>query len=130
MMQGERLKDIEKVLSQIWQEMKMGYVDDTMSFLQEAVNCQVNINRIVFMGNKYLEADIHKDAGATIFRKECDYREPVPNKYISAIDNGNKMLRCPSCKCQISVNPFSYAVGSRGYSFCPYCGQDVRKEDA
>lgn len=127
MLQGERLKEVEKVLSQIWKEMQLGYVDDTSTFLQEAVNCQVNINRIVFVGNKYLEADVKKDGGATIFSKEyVDYEKPL-HRYVNAIDNGCKMLRCPECKCQIQAYPFSYAVGTRGYSFCPYCGKDVRK---
>ena len=63
----------------------------------------------------------------TILRHECLYREPIKNKYIIAIDNGCKMLRCPKCECQITANPFSYAVGSKGYSFCPYCGEDVRE---
>ena len=130
MLQGERLKEANKILLQIWEEMEMGYVDDAFSFLQEAVNCEVDIHRIVFMGNKYLEADARKDAGATIFRKECEYSETFPNKYINAIDNGEKMLRCPFCKCQIIANPFSYAVGSRGYSFCPYCGEDLRISDS
>lgn len=64
----------------------------------------------------------------TILRQECLYREPIKNKYIIAIDNGSKMLKCPKCECQIIANPFSYAVGSRGYSFCPYCGEDLREE--
>ena len=128
MLQGDRLRDIEKILSQIWEEMEMGYVDDTQTFLQTAVYCQVNINRIVYMGNKYAEKELHKEAGATIFCKEYD-NEPVPNKYIKAIDTATKMLRCPSCRCQIQAYPFSYAVGTRGYSFCPYCGEDLRIEN-
>ena len=36
-------------------------------------------------------------------------------------------VKSPKCECQITANPFSYAVGSRGYSFCPYCGEDVRE---
>lgn len=127
MLQGERLNEIHRVLSNIWEEMEGGYVDDTQTFLQIAVYCQVDINRIVFMGNKYSEAEIKKEAGATIFNKEYEYREAYPNKYILTVDCGTKMLRCPECKCQIQLYPFSYAVGNRGYSFCPYCGKDLRK---
>ena len=129
MMQGERLKEVERILAQVWEEMQCGYVDDTTTFLQTAVYCQVDINRIVFMGNKYLEADVSKDGGATIFNKECAYREEPLHRYVNAIDNGCKMLRCPECKCQIQAYPFSYAVGTRGYSFCPYCGKEMRKHE-
>lgn len=123
MLQGERLKEVEKVLSQIWEEMQLGYVDDTSTFLQEAVNCQVNIDRIVFIGNKYRDRDFFLEN-----REEYSYRNPTPNRYIKVSDCGSKMFRCPQCGCGISAVPFSYAVGDRGYSFCPYCGKDVRKD--
>jgi hypothetical protein len=129
MLQGERIQEAKRILAQVWEEMQRGYVDDTTTFLQTAVYCQVNIDRIVFMGNKYLEADVRKDGGATIFNKECAYREEPPHRYVNVIDNACKMLRCPECKCQIQAYPFSYAVGTRGYSFCPYCGKDMRKHE-
>lgn len=64
----------------------------------------------------------------SILDSYCAYREPRPNKYTLCIDNGAVMLECPSCKCRIISTAFSYAVGSEGYSFCPYCGTDLRIE--
>lgn len=55
------------------------------------------------------------------------YHEPMENNYIKAIDNGAQMLECPKCKGRIVANPFTYAVGTAGYAFCPYCGHDLRK---
>ncbi|MBQ1457662.1 MAG: hypothetical protein IIZ20_04095 [Butyrivibrio sp.] len=56
------------------------------------------------------------------------YREPEPNRYISRIDTECIMLECPECKSRIIATAFSFAVGTKGYSFCPYCGKDMRKE--
>lgn len=56
------------------------------------------------------------------------YCDSEPNKYVSRIDTECIMLECPECKSRIIANAFSYAVGSKGYSFCPYCGADMRKE--
>lgn len=58
----------------------------------------------------------------------CEYHEPYPNRYKECIDNACLMLECPECKCRIQAYPFSYAVGTNGYKFCPYCGADVRLE--
>ena len=56
------------------------------------------------------------------------YRYPIKNKWIHEIDTGNEMLKCPECECRVSANAYSYAVGRLGYSFCPYCGTDLREE--
>lgn len=56
------------------------------------------------------------------------YSEPELNKYISRIDNECIMLECPECKSRIISTAFSFAVGTKGYSFCPYCGSDMRNE--
>lgn len=55
--------------------------------------------------------------------------EPIKNNYKKVIDCGAKLLECPSCKCRIVVNAFSYAVGFLGYAYCPYCGTKTKKED-
>lgn len=55
--------------------------------------------------------------------------EPIKNNYKKVIDCGAKLLECPSCKCRIIVNAFSYAVGCLGYAYCPYCGTKTKKED-
>lgn len=65
-----------------------------------------------------------------VCQEPCQYREPPVNKYNTTVDNGSTMLECPECKCRIQYNAFTYAVGTQGFSFCPYCGADVRKETA
>ena len=55
--------------------------------------------------------------------------EPIKNNYKKVIDCGAKLLECPSCKCRIVLNAFSYAVGFLGYAYCPYCGTKTKKED-
>ena len=49
MLQKERIQEANKLLSQVWSEMELGYVDDDC--LQDAVYCQVDINRIVWKLN-------------------------------------------------------------------------------
>ena len=120
MLQKERLEEVNITLSQIRDEMWKGYVDDDA--LQAAAYCQTEINRIVF---------VHNELGNNPSRyidKEYQYRTPIPNIYKKKIDTGTKMLVCPDCGCGIHAEQFSYAVGNLGYSFCPYCGKDVRKE--
>lgn len=63
-----------------------------------------------------------------VCQEPCQYREPPASKYNTTVDNGSTMLECPECKCRIQYNAFTYAVGTQGFSFCPYCGADVRKE--
>ena len=62
------------------------------------------------------------------FREINEYRKPIPNNWIHRIDCGTDMMECPKCSCRIIGKWFSYAVGDRGYGFCPYCGEDVRKK--
>lgn len=56
------------------------------------------------------------------------YQKPIPNKWIKRIDEDNDMLECPKCGCRVGAKAYSYAVGNNGYSFCPYCGADLRKQ--
>ena len=62
MLQLDRIKQVEEILSQVWQEMEQGYIDEDWDLLQEAVYCQVNINRIVYKLNKELEKQIREEA--------------------------------------------------------------------
>ena len=55
------------------------------------------------------------------------YRQPVKNKWLKRIDIV-PVLECPECECRVLATDYSYAVGNRGYSFCPYCGADLREE--
>ena len=64
MLQLERLNVIYQTLCNIWEEMHLGYVDEgEHEMLQKAVNCQVNMNRIVWALNK------------VAFGNRDDYRE-------------------------------------------------------
>ena len=43
-------------------------------------------------------------------------------KWIETEDNGEPMLMCSDCEARIILQPYSRAVGLKGYDFCPYCG--------
>ena len=60
MLQLDRIKQAEEILSQVWQEMEQGYIDED-DMLQEAVYCQVNIDRIVYKLNVELEKQIREE---------------------------------------------------------------------
>lgn len=123
MLQHERIKEALNLLSQIWEEMQMGYIDEDSGLHQDIVYCEVMIHRINFKMNQLMQREWGD-------KEEYTYRKPYPNRYIKTVDCGAKMLECPNpkCKCRIQAAPFSYAVGNYGYKFCPYCGEDVRKE--
>ena len=40
-------------------------------------------------------------------------------------DNDDDMLQCPDCGCGIIWHWYEFAVGTKGVSFCPYCGADM-----
>ena len=60
MLQLDRIKQVEEILSQVWQEMEQGYIDED-DMLQDAVYCQVNIDRIVYKLNVELEKQIREE---------------------------------------------------------------------
>ena len=43
-------------------------------------------------------------------------------------DCGDLMYTCPECGCRMVKREYDIAVGYRGFSFCPYCGEDMRNE--
>ncbi len=59
----------------------------------------------------------------TVHYKTFDF-----GKWEHTVDNDADMLRCPKCKCGILLKPYCDAIGTRGTSFCPYCGADLRDE--
>ena len=125
--QKDRLEMAYQLMSAVFEE------DIKWNAVQTAVNCQVAANRLVWKVNdRYFDTpEWDPDEGEELPRvcqEPCAYKYPRPNKYIQAIDNGCKMLECPLCRCRIQYNAFTYAVGSMGFSFCPYCGLDVRKK--
>lgn len=122
--QKDRLEMAYQLMSTVYENEVIKW-----SAVQTAVNCQVAANRLVWKVNNSFFDTPPWDEEVRICQKPYAYREPPPNKYIKAIDNGDTMLECPECKCRIQYNAFTYAVGTRGFSFCPYCGTDVRKED-
>lgn len=60
MLQLDRIKEAENLLSRVWQEMEQGYIDED-DMLQDAVYCQVNIDRIVYKLNIELEKQIREE---------------------------------------------------------------------
>lgn len=95
---------------------------DSEELLKVAVNCISNMTG----DGTLLKALVRRQP--RVCQEPCQYREPPASKYNTTVDNGSTMLECPECGCRIQYNAFTYAVGSRGFSFCPYCGVDVRKE--
>ena len=53
--------------------------------------------------------------------------KPIPNRWVWSEDNGEPFCKCPKCDCGMNPYDYSHAVGTRGWSFCPYCGEDLRK---
>ena len=45
-----------------------------------------------------------------------------------AEDTGVDMLECPKCECRVQAIHYITAVGTKGFNFCPYCGEDLRPE--
>ena len=43
-------------------------------------------------------------------------------------DNEEKVLECPKCECRAFMDEYLTALGTRGLSFCPYCGADLREQ--
>ena len=95
---------------------------DAEELLAVAVNCISNMTG----DGTLLKALVRRQP--RVCQEPCQYREPPANKYNTTVDNGSTMLECPECKCRIQYNAFTYAVGTQGFSFCPYCGADMRKE--
>lgn len=52
MLQKKRLEQAENILGDIRSEIEQGEVDDAFKLLQTAVNCQIEIYRIVFKLNE------------------------------------------------------------------------------
>ncbi len=48
------------------------------------------------------------------------------NGWERRIDNDFEMLECPKCKCRVKALHYIVAVGTHGFNFCPYCGEDLR----
>ena len=69
----------------------------------------------------------HPTAVVILHDEPYPYRQPVKNKWRKRIDIV-PVLECPECECRVLATDYSYAVGNRGYSFCPYCGADLREE--
>ena len=42
--------------------------------------------------------------------------------WVVEVDTGTDMLKCPDCGGRMTKVPFLQAVGTKGTSFCPYCG--------
>lgn len=101
--------------------MKNLQTGDAEDLLRHAVDC------IAAMTGDTVLREKAKSRLPRVCQEPYPYRKPRPNKYIKGIDCGCTMLECPACRWRIQYNAFTYAVGDLGFSFCPYCGTDVRK---
>ena len=46
-------------------------------------------------------------------------------RWINKIDTRSPMYECSLCKCRVSADEYTRAVGFRGFSYCPYCGVEM-----
>lgn len=90
---------------------------------EKAINC----NERGFLRRAILKKAPTVEDMPRICQAPSIYHEPMENNYKKVIDNGSPMLECPKCTSRINANAFTYAVGTAGYAFCPYCGHDLRK---
>ena len=59
----------------------------------------------------------------------CDRPEKLFGNWKKTVDNGTPMLECSACGCRVKRESFMDAVGEKGFSFCPYCGADLRERE-
>ena len=69
--------------------------------------------------------------GLTMGKKSetVGYKTYYFGKWEKHVDNGQPMLRCPECECGIRWDAYKHAIGTKGMSFCPYCGADLREPE-
>ena len=93
MLQKERLIEIYDDLRHIYDEMQQGYIDDDA--VQDAVNCQMMINRIVF--------EVNEDRNKRMSKKDIEDDTWYEGEWISVKERlpmeGNKVL----CYCQAGI---------------------------
>ena len=53
--------------------------------------------------------------------------ERKTGKWLRSIDNDVRMYECSACGARMIADPYETAVGSKGLSFCPYCGAEMRE---
>lgn len=46
------------------------------------------------------------------------------------IDLDMKMLACSACRGRVFATDYAKAIGTSGFSFCPYCGAKMENADA
>lgn len=54
---------------------------------------------------------------------KINYKTFELGDWIKTVDNGADFLKCPDCGCGIIFEWYARAVGTKGLTFCPYCGQ-------
>ena len=50
------------------------------------------------------------------------YRTFSLKSWVVEVDTGVDMLKCPDCGGRMTMDRFLLAVGTKGTSYCPYCG--------
>lgn len=58
----------------------------------------------------------------------CGYADKNINRWKRGVDNDTDMLECPKCQCRVLAKEYILSVGTKGFSFCPYCGEDLRPD--
>lgn len=44
-------------------------------------------------------------------------------------ENDSYVLECPKCEYRIRMESYLLAIGTKGTRFCPYCGEEVQKDE-
>lgn len=57
-----------------------------------------------------------------------DAKEVKSGEWITTIDNDMPMLECSVCGCRAKKYNFLAAVGTKGLSYCPYCGAQMLED--
>lgn len=127
--QIERLTIAETLLAGVWEEVRLGCVQD--GALQLAVNCQIDINRIVWKLNEQptiiknaptIEADIKCEDCKTIIALKAALEPVKRGKWIGKPIAGYSTVRCSVCK-----EAFTENTGR--WNYCPNCGARMEKSD-
>lgn len=103
----ERIKEAMHLLKLVDEE-SHEHADDyefAHSIAQDAVYCQVMVDRIVWRCNEVINPNDQ-------------------NSWISRIDNDIWMLECSVCGCRVQEEKYRIAVGQNATK-CPYCGAEL-----
>ena len=60
---------------------------------------------------------------------KTQYKTFLLGRRVIEHDNDEKMLACPECGNRVIWSSYSLAIGTKGIRHCPYCGEDMWREN-